>query len=187
LPILENAQTSVTALQQGATYQFELTVTDNKGATGKDTMTVVVNVGANVPPVVNCWTGSDSLPPTDSVQISANGTDADGTIVSYKWAKISGPSQYTIASPTKATTIFKNLVEGEYEFELTVTDNLGAIAKDVVKVSVVNYARLNVQTIIFPNPVTTEVNVRIVAKTQRSQSFVAIMTQRVPWCIKRYL
>ena len=92
--------------------------------------------------------------------------------------KISGPAQYNIVSPNAASTVFKDLVEGEYEFELEATDNWGAKGRDTVKVTVVNYARLNVQTIIFPNPVTREVNVRIISNTQRSQSFIAIYDAR---------
>ena len=174
-----SAQTMVTGLIHGNSYLLELTVTDDKGATGKDTMIVVVSAApVNIPPVAHAGNNEIIYWPTDSVKLQGSGSDADGTVISYLWKKISGPSQYIIVSPNKPTTIFKDLVEGEYEFELTVTDNRGDTGKDTVKVVVVNYARLNTQTIIFPNPVTTEINVRIVATTQRSQSFIAIYDVR---------
>ncbi len=57
-------------------------------------------------------------------------------IASYQWTKISGPSQYNIVSPTQAQTVINNLVQGVYQFQLTVTDNLGATGIDTVKVTV---------------------------------------------------
>ena len=62
--------------------------------------------------------------------------DADGVILSYSWTKISGPSQYLIDNPSGSTTGISNLTDGRYQFELTVTDNEGAINKDTVAVFV---------------------------------------------------
>ena len=82
-----NASTTVTSLVQGV-YQFQLKVTDNTGAIGLDTMQVTVNA----PPISNA--GADQLItlPASTVVIKGSGTDADGTISSYNWTKISGPS-----------------------------------------------------------------------------------------------
>src|SRR5690606_13330425 len=65
--------------------------------------------------------------------------DPDGTITNYHWEKIAGPVQFTILLPTQAQTVINNLVEGTYSFELTVTDNQGAQARDTMIV-VVNAA-----------------------------------------------
>lgn len=60
----------------------------------------------------------------------------DGTIASYQWNKISGPAQFVILSPAQATSIFNNLVQGTYQFELRVTDNQGAFGRDTVTIIV---------------------------------------------------
>jgi hypothetical protein len=61
-------------------------------------------------------------------------TDSDGWIVSYKWTKISGPSQYSFSSPNTAQTKANGLVAGTYVFRVTVTDNKGATDYDDVTV-----------------------------------------------------
>jgi hypothetical protein len=68
--------------------------------------------------------------------MNGSGSDADGTIASYQWTKISGPSQYSIVSATQAQTTVNNLSQGTYQFVLTVTDNQGAKGNDTVTVTV---------------------------------------------------
>ena len=75
-------------------YKFELTVTDNAGATGKDTVTITINQATNQPPVANAGSDINITLPTNSVTLAGSGSDADGTVASYQWAKVSGPSQY---------------------------------------------------------------------------------------------
>jgi hypothetical protein len=60
----------------------------------------------------------------------------DGTITGFTWAKVSGPSSYSILSPGQAQTNINNLVSGTYQFELTVADNAGATSKDTVSIIV---------------------------------------------------
>ncbi len=50
--IIPMATTTVNGLVQG-NYQFELIVTDDKGAIGKDTVNVTVNPAPNIPPTAN--------------------------------------------------------------------------------------------------------------------------------------
>ena len=135
------AQTTANNLVQGA-YKFELKVTDNSGATGKDTVTVTVNAAPNQPPVANAGADINITLPTNSVKLLGSGTDADGTIVSYQWTKISGPSQYNIVSPSQTQTTVNNLAQGIYKFQLIVTDNSGATATSNVQVTV-NVAPVN--------------------------------------------
>jgi hypothetical protein len=62
--------------------------------------------------------------PKDSVMLDGTAsTNPDGTITSYKWAKISGSVSSNIMKPDSAKTIIKALVMGVYQFELTVSDN----------------------------------------------------------------
>ena len=127
--------TSVTGLVQGV-YQFQLKVTDNNGATGTDTMQVTVNAAPNQPPVANAGSDQTITLPTNSVTLSGSGSDPDGTISSYKWTEISGPSSYTIVNANSPGTNVTGLVQGIYQFQLTVTDNNGATGTDVVLITV---------------------------------------------------
>ena len=130
-----SASTTVTALVQG-TYKFELKVTDNIGATGKDTVQVNVNVATNIAPTANAGIDKTISLPTNSVSLAGSGTDTDGTIASYAWTKVSGPTSGTITSSTSASTTVTALIQGTYKFELKVTDNSGAIGRDTMQVTV---------------------------------------------------
>ncbi len=130
-----SASTAINNLVQGV-YSFELTVTDDKGAVGKDTVVVTVNAAANQPPIANAGANKTITLPTNSVSLSGSGTDPDGTISTYAWTYISGPAQYNIVSPAAAATTINNLVQGTYQFQLTVTDNNGATGKATVSVTV---------------------------------------------------
>jgi len=129
------ATTTVTGLTQG-TYVFTLTVTDNNGATATDNVTVIVNAAANQPPTANAGNNITITLPTNSTTLNGSGADADGTITSYAWIKVSGPATFTIGTPNAATTTLTNLVQGVYVFRLTVTDNNGATDTDDVTVTV---------------------------------------------------
>ncbi|HEX5154188.1 MAG TPA: PKD domain-containing protein [Parafilimonas sp.] len=128
------AQTVVSGLTQGI-YQFELMVTDNDGDMSKDTVTITV-LPPNQPPVADAGTDQEISLPQDSVSLSGNASDADGTIASYLWTKVSGPEQFSIASSNDKKTIVDDLAEGTYQFELKVTDNAGATARDTLIVTV---------------------------------------------------
>ena len=92
---------------------------------------------ANQAPVAKA--GSDktiTLPINKATLNGGSSTDADGSITSYKWAKVSGPSSYSIVSSNSKSTEVRNLVEGSYTFRLTVKDNDGASDTDDMKVTV---------------------------------------------------
>ena len=94
-------------------------------------------VAPNQPPVARA--GSDigiTLPANTVTLDGSTSTDAEGPIASYQWTKISGPTTFTIQSPTAAKTDVTDLAEGEYEFELKVTDSGGQSSTDTVKITV---------------------------------------------------
>lgn len=170
-------QTVINNLVQGV-YQFELMVTDNLGATGKDTIIISVNAApptANRPPVSNAGADKTITFPVNSVTQTGSGTDADGTIVAYLWSKVSGPAQFTIVSPTQAQTIINNLVLGVYQFELKVTDNQGAVARDTVTITVKDLVRASITTV-FPNPANSLININIDAAVDSNKTNIAIYT-----------
>lgn len=135
-----SASTTVTNLVRG-TYLFKLTVTDNKGATDADTVAIKVNPSPapppNVLPVANAGTDNTITLPLNNVTLNGNGsTDADGTLNSYSWIRVSGPAQFSISTPNGPSTQVTNLLEGTYSFRLLVTDNRGGTDADTVTVTV---------------------------------------------------
>jgi hypothetical protein len=131
------ATSTITGLKQGI-YVFKLIVTDASGATASDMLTITVNAAVNIPPVANAGTSKSITLPVNTVNLDGSlSSDPDGTITTYSWAQISGPSSSTIVNPTSTLTAANNLVAGQYIFELTVTDNGGAVSKAQVKITVV--------------------------------------------------
>lgn len=127
--------TDITGMVEGE-YVFQLKVTDDKGAIGTSTVKVTVNPAPNIAPVAIAGADKTITLPTNSVSLSGSGTDADGSVVSYAWSKLSGPSAFKIANPSSATTDVSGMAEGVYVFELKVTDNKGATGTSTVKITV---------------------------------------------------
>jgi Secretion system C-terminal sorting domain/PKD domain len=134
-----SAKPTVSGLQAGS-YVFQLTVTDNDGATAKDQVTVTVNQAtpsANQPPVANAGNDLTITLPQSSVSLNGSSSfDPDGSISVYGWNQVSGPSTAGISAANSASPTVSGLQAGSYVFQLTVTDNDGATAKDQVTVTV---------------------------------------------------
>ncbi|MBS0031618.1 PKD domain-containing protein [Chitinophaga sp. 22321] len=91
----------------------------------------------NIPPSADA--GKDQhVTLTDglTVQLEGTGGDSDGNVVSYHWGKILGPLPYNISNPQIANPVITGLIAGIYKFQLTVTDNKGAIGQSVVTIEV---------------------------------------------------
>jgi hypothetical protein len=134
---LSNVNTStLTAYQLVAgTYVFRLTVTDDKGATDSDDVTVVVNSATSTTaPVANAGPNISLKLPSTTAKMYGSATDAS-KIVSYTWAKISGPSA-NLSGVTASTLTAWKLVQGTYVFRLTVKNDKGITDYDDVTVVV---------------------------------------------------
>ncbi len=92
--------------------------------------------GANQSPTVSAGSDQSITLPTSTATITATASDPDGTISTYAWTKISGPSSGSITSASSASTGLTGLVQGVYVFGVTVTDNGGATATDQVQITV---------------------------------------------------
>jgi hypothetical protein len=118
-----SASTSVTGLLQG-TYQYVLQVTDNGSASGSDTVRIQVNAAVqNATPTVYAGSDQSITLPTNTGSLNGSGSVAGGTISSYNWSQISGPSSGNIADANSPSTSVTDLVQGVYVFQLKVTDN----------------------------------------------------------------
>lgn len=72
-------------LSNPETYSFRLTVLDDKGAGGVDTVDIVISPKTNVPPVANGG-GNQTIIEGGTVTLDGSGsTDSDGTINAYLW------------------------------------------------------------------------------------------------------
>jgi hypothetical protein len=184
-----NASTLVSKLVQGV-YVFELTATDNLGKAAKSTVKVtvaasLVQIPINITPVVSAGVDKVIRVPATSVTLIGSANDADGSIKSYKWTKISGPSSYKIGDDTKAATGVSKLVAGVYKFQLRATDNRGGTSTSTVTVTVntlsgvsASMARLDTDTAttvtIYPNPVRDVLNINITARQDESKTVLRI-------------
>src|SRR5260221_342056 len=131
------AVTTVSGLAQGV-YRFQLHVTDALGVTATATVQVTVNPAPVVPGPPSANAGSDQTItlPTSSVTLTGSGSETNGTITSYAWTQVSGPATAAIGTAGQAVTTVSGLVQGQYQFQLKVTDALGITATDVVTVTV---------------------------------------------------
>ena len=120
-------------------YQFELKVTDNAGAIGRDT--VQITVAENPPPIAKA--GADisvtlsSCTAVGSADLDGSASsDPDNQFLNYLWQKVSGPPSFQITSGYSPKTKVQQLTAGIYGFELSVTDPQGLLSKDTVLVDV---------------------------------------------------
>jgi hypothetical protein len=122
-------------------YQFQLIATDNQGASSTSILKVTVTAIAeaivpNIPPVANVGSDRSIYLPKNSIYLPGSGTDDDGSVIEYSWSQISGPNTALLVNPTSAGAGASNLVEGNYQFQLKVTDNQGAASTAILDVRV---------------------------------------------------
>jgi hypothetical protein len=140
-PTLTNsnsAAVSIAGLNTTGNYVFRLEVTDNLGGSATDEVTVFVKSGAtNNLPIANAGSDVTITLPSSSASLSGSATDADGTISSYQWTFISGPSAPTLTNAnTKSVSVSGLTISGNYVFQLEAKDNAGASGLDQVTVIV---------------------------------------------------
>jgi hypothetical protein len=96
-------------------------------------------IPSNITPTANA--GADStVNENTTVSLTGSGSDSDGSISNYSWEQISGTA-VTIDNPSSKLSSFiaPDISSNEVlTFELTVTDNDGAIGKDIIDITIVN-------------------------------------------------
>lgn len=94
----------------------------------------------NTPPTANAGV-DQTVNEGTQVTLVGSGTDSDGSIASYYWVQMSGPS-VTLSDVTQekinfaAPVVLMNEGIVELVFELTVTDNTSSQAKDIISIFV---------------------------------------------------
>tara|TARA_Y100000310_G_scaffold92100_1_gene89663 strand:+ start:22587 stop:25574 length:2988 start_codon:yes stop_codon:yes gene_type:complete len=121
------------------TYIVTATATDAAGNEGTATQTVIVEEPqVNQPPVANAGPDQSVAAGATCILEGSNSSDGDGSIVSYSWRKVSGPT-IALANANQAVASFIAPSESTIQtlvFELTVTDDDGATSTDTVTVTV---------------------------------------------------
>uniref|UniRef100_A0A672HUJ8 PKD domain-containing protein n=1 Tax=Salarias fasciatus TaxID=181472 RepID=A0A672HUJ8_SALFA len=128
----DSAVATVTGLEVG-TYEFTLTVTDERKLESSDTVTVVVKEEMDQPPRARVVSSPPvSLPARTATLDGSQSTDDKGG-VSFLWTREdSSPAAGDVLnnSDHQAVLFLGNLVEGKYSFILTVTDSKGQSSRD---------------------------------------------------------
>ncbi|MBC7423013.1 MAG: T9SS type A sorting domain-containing protein, partial [Ferruginibacter sp.] len=148
--------TTVTALVAG-TYVFRNTVTNNLGVTDYQEVSIVIggSTVTNLPPVANAGVNIAITLPISTATLIGSATDANGSIKSYSWVKISGPASGIISTPLSQTTILTGLSQGIYQYQLTATDDKDATDSDIIQVTVNPFLSTPTPPIVLLPAVTT--------------------------------
>ncbi|NWH40929.1 K319L protein, partial [Chloropsis hardwickii] len=127
---LENANSSiatVTGLQVG-TYEFTLTVKDERNLQSQSSVNVIVKEEINKPPTAKIAGNVVITLPTNTAELDGSKSSDDKGIVSYLWTRDEGsPAAGEVLnnSDHHPVLLLSNLVEGTYTFHLRVTDAKG--------------------------------------------------------------
>ncbi|NXK91654.1 K319L protein, partial [Formicarius rufipectus] len=127
---LENASSSiatVTGLQVG-TYEFTLTVKDERNLQSQSSVNVIVKEEINKPPIAKIAGSVVITLPTNTAELDGSKSSDDKGIVSYLWTRDEGsPAAGEVLnnSDHHPVLLLSNLVEGTYTFHLRVTDAKG--------------------------------------------------------------
>jgi dienelactone hydrolase len=126
------------------TYVFRLTVKDNSNLQAVDDVQLTVNSSStpNAAPTVDAGLNKTITLPSSSASFTATAKDIDGTIASYVWTKVSGGS-VVMSNATTRTLSLTKAVAGTYSFKVTVTDDKGATASDIVNLVVTSTTSTN--------------------------------------------
>jgi len=147
---LQNSETATPSfvapdITTNTTLEFELTVTDDNGATASDRVRATIT-HVNLVPMADA--GPDQIHPETTggtptvVTLSGTGSsDPDGIISRYAWTRTDTHTEISVSlqdadTPTPRFTAPTVSTDTPLEFELTVTDNNGTTASDRALVTI---------------------------------------------------
>uniref|UniRef100_A0A8C5LS16 KIAA0319 like n=1 Tax=Leptobrachium leishanense TaxID=445787 RepID=A0A8C5LS16_9ANUR len=138
---IENGTSSiavVSGLQDGS-YEFTLTVKDERDLMSKSTVNVIVKEEMNKPPLAKIAGNVVLTLPSNTAELDGTKSWDDKGIVNYRWERDeSSPAAGEVLnnSDHHAVLFLSNLVEGTYTFHLKVTDSKGESDSDRATVEV---------------------------------------------------
>jgi subtilisin family serine protease len=114
------------------TLTFRLTVTDNEGQTGTDT----VNVTVNLPPIAEAGPKVDVATNLVGTLDCSGSTDPDGVVTGYAWTQLGGDPVVITNDRSPVATFVAPPTAQFLVFQCTATDDLGFSDSDVAVVEV---------------------------------------------------
>ena len=99
-------------------------------------ITILDLTAPEIPPIADAGTDIEIQLPIDFVSLSGIGSSDDEGVVRYAWTQTSGDGSAGMFGQDQANVEVVGLREGEYEFTLTVYDDLGLSDDDTVKIVV---------------------------------------------------
>ncbi|XP_054352301.1 dyslexia-associated protein KIAA0319-like protein homolog isoform X2 [Pongo pygmaeus] len=119
-------------------YTFSLTVVDSDGATNSTTANLTVNKAVDYPPVANAGPNQVITLPQNSITLFGNQSTDDHGITSYEWSlSPSSKGKVVEMQGVRTPTLqLSAMQEGDYTYQLTVTDTIGQQATAQVTVIV---------------------------------------------------
>ncbi|XP_045407853.1 dyslexia-associated protein KIAA0319 homolog isoform X4 [Lemur catta] len=119
-------------------YTFRLTITDSDGATNSTTAAIIVNNAVDDPPVANAGPNRTITLPQNSITLNGNQSSDDHQIVLYQWSLAPGSEDKKVAMQGVQTPYLhlSAMQEGDYTFQLMVTDSSRQQSTAVVTVTV---------------------------------------------------
>ncbi|NXB39505.1 K0319 protein, partial [Eulacestoma nigropectus] len=106
-------------------YTFRLTVIDSDGAANSTIASLTVNKPVDYPPIANAGPNQAVTLPQNFITLNGNQSSDDHEIVSYEWS-LSPKSEGKVVAMQGVRTPYLQLSamqEGDYTFQLTVTDS----------------------------------------------------------------
>jgi predicted esterase len=94
--------------------------------------TNTINRGNKLPTAI---AGADQTLSGTSTSVTGSGTDSDGSVLTYRWAQLSGPDKAVLTNVTTRELYASALKSGTYVFSLQVTDNAGGTDTDYVSIT----------------------------------------------------
>jgi hypothetical protein len=146
---LANASFIAPSVSASEILIFRLTVTDDDGATGSDTVSITVEDVPPPPPPNQAPTADAGVDQTvnegAAVRLTGTGADIDGTIEAYSWQQISGLAVVIVNADMANASFTAPVVEvtQDLTFRLTVTDDDGATGSDTATITVTDTAPSN--------------------------------------------
>ncbi len=124
-----------TYTQSGSYATPTFTVSDGKGGTDSETITITVS-NTNRIPVANAGTNQAIILPATADLSSDLSSDPDaGTTLKYTWSKDSGPGTVVFSTPNAANTTATFSTQGTYVLKIIVSDDL-LTGSDTITVAV---------------------------------------------------
>lgn len=119
-------------------YTFSLTVVDSDGATNSTTANLTVNKAVDYPPVANAGPNQVITLPQNSITLFGNQSTDDHGITSYEWSLSPSSKGKVVEMQGVRTPVLQlsAMQEGDYTYQLTVTDTIGQQATAQVTVIV---------------------------------------------------